>query len=484
MFKLAKLAIDTAKFYGADYADIRIIETKYEDLSLRNEQMNADYSTSIGFGIRVLYKGSWGFASSDNMSTGEIKRVAKQAVLIAKASQTLQVDKVKWAKEDTYKDHWFTPARKNPFLVPMEEKLALMNSISATLRKKSEIKVAQVNMAFQNIRKWFVNSEGSEILQDLLRSGAGYSATAVGNNDMQVRSFPASFGGQYYSGGYEVIESMELLENAEKTRDEAIALLKAPECPNMVTDIILGGAQLQLQIHESVGHATELDRVLGYEANYAGTSFATTEKYKKFRYGSDKVTLFADSTIPSGLATFGYDDDGVKAQRWNIVKNGTLEGYMTNRELAHKIGDTRSKGCSRADGFNRIPIVRIANLSLMPGSWDFNELIKDTKHGIYMDVNKSWSIDQMRLNFQFGCEIGWEIRNGKITRMLKNSSYQDITPEFWNKCDAICDENWWDLWGVVNCGKGQPGQRAEMSHGSAPARFRKVSVGIGNKKKR
>jgi TldD protein len=482
MFKLGNLAIDTAKHYGADYADIRIIETKNEDLNVRNAKVSADYSQTLGFGIRVLYRGSWGFASSDTLTAEEVKRIAKEAVLIAKASSSLQTAKVKWAKEQSYKDHWFTPALKNPFRIPLERKLELMLSIDEILRKKPEIKVSTVEMSFQNIRKWFVNSEDSEILQDLLRSGAGYSVTSIGNNDMQVRSYPASFGGQYYSGGYEIIEQMELFQNAERIRDEAIALLTADECQEKTSDLIIGGSQMVLQIHESVGHATELDRVLGYEANYAGTSFATLEKYKKFKYGSPIVNLFADSTIPLGLATHGYDDDGVRAQRWDIVKNGTLTGYMTNRELAHKIGDTRSRGCSRSQGFSSIPIIRIANLSLAPGEWELDDLIKDTKNGVYMDTNKSWSIDQMRLNFQFGCEIGYEIKNGKKGKMLKNCSYQDITPEFWGKCDAICNENYWDLWGVINCGKGQPGQRAEMSHGSAPARFKKVKIGIGNKK--
>uniref|UniRef100_A0A7C3J6W8 TldD/PmbA family protein n=1 Tax=candidate division WOR-3 bacterium TaxID=2052148 RepID=A0A7C3J6W8_UNCW3 len=481
MFKLGKLAIDVAKHYGADYADIRIIDTKNEEIVVKNGKLNVDYSNTLGFGIRVLYKGSWGFSSSDNLTTSEIKRVAKEACFIAKASSSLQREKVRLAKEDTYKDHWFTPVLKNPFRIPLERKADLLFKIDEILRKKSEIKVAYSEMSFQNIRKWFINSEGSEILQDLLRSGAGYSATALGNDDMQVRSYPASFGGQYYSGGYEIIEQMELLQNAERIRDEAIALLTAPQCPDDVKDIIIGGAQMVLQIHESVGHATELDRVLGYEENYAGSSFATLEKYKKFRYGSKIVNLFADATIPMGLATQGYDDDGVKSQRWDIVKDGILVGYMTNRELAHKIGDTRSKGCNRSQGFYSIPIIRISNLSLAPGEWELEDLIKDTKDGIYMDVNKSWSIDQRRLNFQFGCEIGYEIKDGKLGRMLKNCSYQDITPVFWNKCDAICNENYWDLWGVINCGKGQPGQRAEMSHGAAPTRFRKVKVGIGNK---
>lgn len=483
MWKLAKNAIDTAVSQGADYADIRIMDTKVEDLQMRNGEFTVDSSSTLGFGIRVIYKGSWGFASSDKVTKREINRVAKEAVNIAKASRTVQVKKVKWAKEPAYQDHWFTPVLRNPFNIPLNDKISYMEQIDRELRKKKQIKLANISMSFQNIRKWFANTEGSQILQDLMRSGAGYSVFAIGNNDMQKRSYPASFGGQYYGGGFEVIETMGLLENAPRIRDEAIALLKAKECPDMHTDLILDGSQLVLQIHESVGHPTELDRVLGYEANYAGRSFATTEKLNKFRYGSSIVNLVADNTVPKGLATQGYDDDGVQAQRWHIVKNGILSGYSTNRELAHMIGDKRARGGNRADGFSNIPIIRIPNLSLMPGEWEFDELIKDTKKGIYMETNKSWSIDQMRLNFQFGCEIGWEIKNGKKGRMLKNVSYQDITPNFWNNCNAICNENYWDLWGVPNCGKGQPGQRSEMSHGAAPARFKNVRVGIGNKKR-
>lgn len=483
MWRLAKNAIDTAVQQGADYADIRIMDTGKEDLEMKNGELNTNLSNTLGFGIRVLYKGSWGFASSDTVNLAEINRMAKKAVDIAKASHMVQVKPVRWAKEDVYKDHWFTPVLKNPFRIPLSEKVDLMARIDSKLRKKKKIKVASTRLSFQNIRKWFYNSEGSQILQDLMRSGAGYSVFAVGNNDMQKRSYPASFGGQYYSGGWETIETMGLEENAERIRDEAIALLTADECPEKTTDLILDGSQLVLQIHESVGHPTELDRVLGYEANYAGRSFATTEKLNKFRYGSEIVNLIADNTASKGLATQGYDDDGVRAQRWPIVKDGILTGYSTNRELAHKIGDKRSRGGNRADGYHNIPIVRIPNLSLMPGKWELDELIKDTKDGIMMETNKSWSIDQMRLNFQFGCEIGWEIKNGKKKRMLKNVSYQDITPKFWNKCNAICNENYWDLWGVPNCGKGQPGQRSEMSHGASPARFKDVKVGIGNKKK-
>jgi len=246
----------------------------------------------------------------------------------------------------------------------------------------------------------------------------------------------------------------------------------------MVTDLILDGSQLALQIHESIGHPSELDRVLGTEANYAGTSFLTIDKLGKLQYGSPIVNVVADSTIPNGLATVGYDDEGVEAQRWHLIKNGIFVGYLTSRETASAIGEERSRGCMRADGWSRIPLIRMTNISLMPGECTLDELINDTKDGVYMETNKSWSIDQRRINFQFATELGWRIKNGKKVEPLKNPSYQGITVEFWNSCDAICNEDHFVLWGINNCGKGQPSQRAQMSHGAAPARFRKVRVGV------
>ena len=483
MKKYTDIALNTAKVLGADYCDIRIILTNNESIMTRNGGIgNLDKMESIGFGIRVIVDGAWGFASSSTLSKESIETTTKKAVEIGKASAMVIRKKVKLAREPVYTDKWTTPYLIDPFKVPVKDKLELLYAADEIMRKDKRIKVATGNMDFLREHQWFANTDGSFIEQVLLRSGAGISATAIGE-DVQIRSYPTSFGGQYMTLGYEMVESLRLLDNAERVRDEAIALTTADECPPGKKDVILGTGQLGLQIHESVGHATELDRVLGMEANYAGTSFATTEKLHNFRYGSEIVNLVADSTVPTGLATIGYDDDGVRAQRWHIVKNGILNGYHTNRELSHVIDEERSKGCNRADGYNNIPIIRITNLSLMPGLWELDDLIKDTKDGIFMDTNRSWSIDQKRLNFQFGTEIAWEIKNGKKTRMLRNANYQGITPEFWNSCDAICNENYWQLIGVPNCGKGQPGQRAEMSHGCSPARFKNVTVGVGHKGK-
>jgi len=474
-----QLAIDSALKAGASYSDIRIIETRTEDIVTRNGQVaRLNQSETLGFGIRVVSNGSWGFASSELLTLQEIERVANLAVKIAKASASLKNEFVSLAFEPPQVDFWQTPFVIDPFDVPLSEKLALLYEVDEILRKDERIKVAEGSMSFERQHKWFASSEGAEIEQVLLVSGGGIEAHSVADGETQVRTYPASFRGQYKSMGYELILGLGLKDNAERVREEAIELLTAPECPEGERDLILHGSQMVLQIHESVGHATELDRVLGMEANYAGTSFATTDKLDKFTYGSEIVNLIADSTVPTGLATFGYDDDGVAAQRWPIVKQGKLTGYMTNRELAHVIEKDRSFGANRADGFKNVPIVRIANLSLMPGDLEWDEMLAGSDGAIYMENNKSWSIDQRRLNFQFGCEAAWEVKGGKLGQMYKNPTYQGITPEFWGSCDGICNEKYWDLWGVVNCGKGQPGQRAIMSHGSSPTRFRKVMVGV------
>ncbi|MBN2363342.1 TldD/PmbA family protein [candidate division WOR-3 bacterium] len=481
MKELAYRAIERAKKEGAEYADIRIIQDESEMLETRNgKPSRIDYNESEGFGIRVLYDGSWGFASSSGTKPEQVDKIASLAVEIAKNSSKVRQRKVKLAKEKVWDEFWMTPYVIDPFKVPVSEKLDLLMAIDSILRKKPEIKVAICMMEFWREHQWLATSEGSFIEQIYLRSGTGYQAVAVGDHEMQVRTFPNTHRGQYLSTGYELVGSLELIENADRVRDEAIALLSAENCPTARKDIILTGTQMVLQIHESVGHATELDRVLGYEANYAGRSFATMEKVGKLRYGSEKVNLVADNTLPGGLSTARFDDDAVPAKRWHIVKNGVFSGYMTNREIAFETDQPESMGCNRAQGYSNIPIIRIANLSLMPDRGSLEDIISDTEDGILMDTNKSWSIDQMRMNFQFGVEAAWEIKKGKKTKLLKNANYQSSTVEFWNSCDRIAGPEEWKLWGVRNCGKGQPGQSAEMSHGSSPARFRNIQIGVGN----
>ncbi|OGS17623.1 MAG: peptidase C69 [Elusimicrobia bacterium RIFCSPHIGHO2_02_FULL_61_10] len=479
MFKLASKAIEVAQKHKAEFGDIRVIEERRQNLGVKNGEISAltDQST-LGYGIRVLCGGAWGFASGSVMTETAVADTALKAIAIAKASRLLMAGRVRLAHEPAYRDFWQTPFLKDPFAVPIETKLGLLFRLDALLRRNKKIRVAESELRFIRERQWHMTTDGSRIEQVLLSSGGNFSATAVEKGDVQTRSYPCTHGGQTLAGGWEVIEAMNMEDHAERVAAEAVALHSAAACPAGVKDLIISGNQLALQIHESVGHASELDRVLGYEESYAGSSFATTEKLNKFRYGSPIVNLVADATLPGGLATAGYDDDAVKAQRWHIVKDGVLSGYMTNREFCVKIGKERSWGSCRADGYSNIPITRICNLSLMPGNTPLERLIGEVRDGIMMENNMSWSIDQKRLNFQFGCEIGWLIKNGKKTKMVKNPTYQGITPEFWGSCDAIADHRDWRLWGVANCGKGQPGQTAMMCHGSSPARFRKVKVGM------
>jgi TldD protein len=478
MKDLALLAIDTAKAQGASYADVRVVESKLENIGTKNGKVGA-YETleDLGFGVRVIAGGSWGFASSDDMSKESVETIAAEAVKTALASSKLKEKELVLAPVDAHVAQWRTSYKIDPFTVSLEDKLSLLFKVDGLLRKVKGLAIAECSMGFLREKQLFASTEGSLIEQELVHSGAGMVAFAVGAGDVQRRSFPSSEG-HYASGGYEIVEGLGLIENAERVAEEAVALLSVDECPSGKKDIILDGSQLCLQIHESVGHPSELDRVLGTEANYAGTSYLKLKEQGKLQLGSEFVTIVADSTLPGGLATVGFDDEGVPAQKWNLVDKGLFVGYLTSREVASVCGDTQSRGCMRADGWNRIPLVRMTNIGLAPGTWDLDDLIADTKDGILMLTNRSWSIDQMRYNFQFSTEIGWEIKGGKKGRMLKNPNYQEISTGFWNSCDAVCNESHWFQWGIINCGKGQPGQVARMSHGAAPARFRQVNVGV------
>lgn len=469
-------AVEIMKAKKVVFGDIRIIEERVQNISVKNKEITElKDDTSCGFGVRVLVDGGWGFASSNEMRLKEVEKVVSKAIDVAKASSLCRNTKVKLAYEPPYQDIWKTPILKDPFEISIEKKIDILYSINEVLMKNQKIKIANSKMSFIKTHKYYASTDGSQIEQIFYYSGAGYSATSIEGSEVQTRSYPG--GHAFMLGmGWEFIESLQLLDHAERIREEAVALLTAENCPDDERDLIIYGDQLALQIHESCGHATELDRVLGYEESYAGSSFLTTDKLGKFRYGSSIVNLVADTTLPGGLATCGYDDDGVKAQRWHIVKDGILTGYMTNREFAHTIAHKRSCGANRADSYRSIPIIRITNLSLMPGDWEYEDIIRSTKKGIIMENNKSWSIDQKRLNFQFGCEIGWLVENGKITKMVKNPVYQGITWRFWRSCDAIANEKYWKLYGVSNCGKGQPTQIFRMSHASSPARFRNVKV--------
>jgi len=471
-------AVQEATRLGASYADIRLVNILTETIQVKNGTVEAITSReTMGFGIRVIANGSWGFAGSSVVQEGEMRRVAGLAVQIAKASSTLKKEDVVLAPTDIERGSYTTPIKQDPFEVSLKSKLGLLLEADGILRRKEGVKISEANMRFFRTEKVFVSSEGAEIDQLIFESGGGIAATAIEGDEMQVRSYPNSFRGNYGTAGYEFIEALDLVGNAPRVADEAVALLSAKECPSTTTTLIIGGSQLALQVHESCGHPIELDRVFGMEASYAGTSFLTPDKLNKLQYGSKIVNIYADATIPGALGTFGYDDEGVRAQRTPIVKEGLFVGYLTSRETAHKLG-WRSNGTARAHGWWSIPLIRMTNVNLEPGQWDLDDLIRDTHEGILVDTNKSWSIDDKRLNFHFGCEIGWEIKNGQLGDIVKNPAYTGITPEFWNSCDAICNRKYWNVWGTPNCGKGEPGQIAHVAHGTAPARFRNVKVGV------
>ncbi|MFQ6131032.1 MAG: TldD/PmbA family protein [Armatimonadota bacterium] len=477
--ELALLALDTAQARGASYADVRIIRNLTEHIYAKNEKVgHIQRSEDLGFGVRVLANGSWGYASSGRLDRAEVETVAARAVAIGLASASLKEHDVVLAEEPPHLAVWERPLEKDPFQVSLNDKVSLLLECNREMLKVGPVRVAEARMEFDREEQLFASTEGSLIQQNLVQSGAGYWATAVGEGDTQRRSYPAAFVGQCMGRGYELIEELDLPGYAQQTAEEAAALLTAPQCESGVKDIILGPSQLCLQIHESVGHPLELDRVLGTEANFAGTSFVTPDKLRKLRYGSEHVTIMADTTLPGGLATVAYDDEGVEAQTWPLIERGLFVGYLTSRETAPAIGEERSRGAMRAHGWRRVPIVRMTNISLMPGEWTLEALIEDTQDGLYMETNKSFSIDQQRVNFQFGTEVGWEIKNGKKTRLIKNPTYQAITTQFWGSCDAVCNQDHWVPCGINSCGKGEPMQSAQMTHGAAPARFRQIKVGV------
>lgn len=479
MKRLTRLALDAARAAGATYADIRISGTRREDLAVKNGGVDAIATESDrGFGVRVIADGAWGFASSSRVDEAEVRRVAELAVRIGRASALTKKQDVALAPVEACEDSWSAKPACDPFTVKTEDKISLLLDAEARMHDVPDVRVTQATMHFLREDKVFASSEGSYITQDFVQSGGAIYATAARAGEVQLRTYPAQFGGDFALKGYEFIEQLDFPGNAERVAHEAHDLLDAEQCPSGKKTIILEGSQLGLQLHESCGHPIELDRVLGTEAGFVGKSFLTREKLGDFRYGSDEVSIFQDATIPGGNGSFGYDDEGVKAQRTQIVDHGNFVNYLTSRETAPVVGQA-SNGPMMAVSWNRIPLIRMTNLNVAPGDWSLDELIKDTKDGIYMDLNKSYSIDDRRYNFQFGTEVAWEIKDGSLGRMIKNPTYTGLTPEFWGACDAVTNADHWRVWGIPNCGKGQPEQPCRTGHGVAPARFRDIRVGVG-----
>ena len=480
MKDLIERALDAADRGGAAYADVRVAERETEALTVKNGALEAATSNvSAGFGVRVLVDGAWGFSSSSSLEPAEAERVAREALEIARASATNGRDHVELDGTAPVTDSYHTPVGEDPFAVSLDDKLRILMEADAAMARVSGVAIREGNLSAGRERKTFASSAGAWIEQEIVEAGGGIEATAVNESEMQQRSYPNSFGGQMVTGGFEAVRALRLADHAEEMAELAVALLDAPQCPAGEMDLILDSTQVALQIHESCGHPTELDRVFGTEASFAGTSFLTTDKLDSLRYGSDLVHIDADATAPGGLGTFGYDDEGVPAQNVPLISGGILVGYLTSRETAPRIGRD-SMGSARAWMWSNIPLIRMTNINLRPGSaGSLEDLIADTSDGIFMSINKSWSIDDRRLNFQFGDQAGWLIKNGKRTQLVKNPTYTGITPRFWGSLDAICGPEEWTLWGLPNCGKGEPVQTGHVGHGAAPARFRKVQVGVG-----
>jgi TldD protein len=481
MRQWAEWGIETAVRRGASYADARVMDIRQRDITTKNEEVGTLVEAeTLGIGIRVIVNGSWGFASTDRLTRDGVQACAAQAVAIAKASSLAKREDVGLAPENAYVDTWQNPFLKDPFRIPVERQIDLLLKANEEMLRVKGVTLAEGSMSFKRIDQLFVSSIGSSIHQIKMHSGAGIVATSFAGSEIQKRSYPNSFGGQHALQGYELVESLDLVANAQRTGEEAVELHSAVQCPEGTSTIILGGSQLGLQIHESIGHPIELDRVLGQEANFAGMSFLTTEKLRKLKYGSDIVNVVADARLEHGpgLGTFAYDDEGVPAQCTPIITDGLFTGYLSSRESASSIGEKRSGGTMRTESWNRLPMIRMTNISINPGTWSYDDLIADTDDAIFMETNRSWSIDDRRYHFQFSTEIGWEIKGGKKGRMIKNPSYSGITTEFWNSCDAICSREHWTLWGTPNCGKGQPMQTMGTGHGASPARFRNVKIGV------
>jgi TldD protein len=474
--ELTELALEAAVAAGAGYADVRWVREETEGLTVADGRVDdLEAEESSGLGVRVLVDGRWGFAASSVLDPARARDLAGRAVEVARASAAAGGEPVRLAPTEPAVASWSTPVARDPFAVPLPERVDLLLAACDAQRSVAGVTHAKGTVDLWRRRTVLWSTEGTRVDQTVTQTGAGIEATAVGDGDLQQRSWPNSFRGQFQAGGWEVVEAADLVGNAPRVAVEAVQLLAAPVLPERVSTVILDGQQLSLQVHESVGHPLELDRILGMEAAYAGTSFVGPDDLGRLRYGSPAMSVTADATTPGGLGTFAFDDEGVPAQRSPLVAGGVVAGFLTSRETT--TDGAGSGGAMRADGWGAMPLIRMTNVHLEPGQGTFDELVADTADGVLLSVNRSWSIDDRRVNFQFGVEAAWEIRGGRLGRLYRNATYDGRTTELWGSLDAVCGPGEWVVWGVPNCGKGQPYQNARVGHGAAPARFRNVHVG-------
>lgn len=475
---LADAALRTARKLGASYADLRVCRSRHESVSTREERVqHVGSSRDFGCGVRVLVDGTWGFAASSRVTAAHIDAATRAAVAMARANRRLQRRPVELEKLPAYDAEWIMPMKTDPFAVSVEEKVKRLLAVNAAARQAG---AAFCTSRFSATReeKFLASTYGSCLHQVRVRVHPDFNVTVTDKESGKFES-RSSFAAPRGSG-YEYFADCDLLGEATLAAGQARTKLTAKSVEPGRKDLVIHPTNLWLVIHETVAHPTELDRALGDEANYAGTSFVTTDKLGKLRYGSELINITGDRTQPGGLATVGYDDDGVRSEgaEFHIVKNGIFENYQTSVGYAQAIGRKRSNGCAFADSWDKFPIQRMPNVSLQPGEKKIalDELIAGVKDGIYIQGDGSWSIDQQRYNFQFGGQLFYEIKDGKIGAMLRDVAYQGNTVDFWNACDGLCGADEYFLGGAPNCGKGQPGQVAPVSHGSVPARFRQINV--------
>jgi TldD protein len=472
---LCEEAVSAALAAGASYADARAVVQRAQVVSTKNRRVDRiDDVESAGIGVRVLVDGAWGFACDRRLDENGARDAARRAAAFARAAPGRHSRAL--ADVEAVVDSYRTPYEREPVGVALEAKLDLCLAAEEELQHEA-VKVTTAFVRAMRQEKTLVSSDGTAVEQELVECGAGIDALASNGDISQLRSYPSAHSGSSAAAGWEFVEGLGLAREAPRVAEQAAALLQAPVCPPEVTTVVIDAEQMALQVHESIGHATELDRIYGTEAAYAGTSFLKPEDLGSLRYGSERMNVTADPTTPGGLGTFGYDDEGVPAERVPVVEEGVLRGFLTSRETAARIGAGRG-GSMRADGWSRMPLVRMTNLHLEPGEGSLDELLDGIDHGVYFETNKSWSIDDKRLNFQFGTQAAWQIENGRLGGMLRDATYTGVTPVFWGSLDAVGGPETWQLFGLTNCGKGQPGQTAHVSHGAAPARFRNVQVGV------
>lgn len=470
-------ALDALSSSGVHYGEVRRMDRERIWNGVRNTQIEmATHSVDGGVGFRVWHDGAWGCAATQEKTADALIRTALRAAAIAKAGKAVARPSIEFPPTLPQKGTYRTPIVKNAFEMTTKERFEALFAITDSLRSHSEIISAKAVAVALRMESHLLTTLGTDIQQEIFVTGGGMQATAGNAHDVQTRSYPKDFEGNVRGGGWEVWESFDLLGHSERVREEARELLHAPTCPSGEFTVILANSQLSLHVHETCGHPTELDRALGDEISLAGASFLTTDRRENYQYGSPLVNLTADATTPGGAGTFGWDDEGTPASRTPLIQEGAFVNYLSNRESASRIG-IQSSGAARANSWSAVPIVRMVNVNLEAGHGSLADLIADTPSGLFIETNKSWSIDDLRLNFQFGCESARKIENGRLSTRYKNPVYTGITPTFWAGCDAICGPEEWEMWGYLFCGKGDPMQSIHVGHGVSPARFQNVQVG-------